>query len=93
MAKVVSLPQILYNDLASVSGELTIMARKPVSLAMSVSILIAVFHAHVSEPCARDALAQRLANANMMSPEEFDKVWDKSSSVKSETKNEKHKPQ
>lgn len=89
MAKTVSLPDVIYSDLVSVSGELTSMARRPVSPAMAISILTAVYHAHVSEPCARDALRQRLSTAEIMPPEEFEKVWDSESKQKHPEKNRK----
>ena len=84
MSKTLALPDVVYSDLVSVSGELTFMARKPVSVGMAISILVAVYRAHVSEPCARDALRQKLANAEMMSPEEFERVWDKHSPTSNE---------
>jgi hypothetical protein len=76
LVKTLNLPDIICSDLVSVSGELTSMARKPVSTAMAISILIAVYRAHMSEPCARDALRQRLSSAEIMPPEEFERVWD-----------------
>ena len=77
MAKTITLPDAVYEDLESASKELTLLAGKPVSLSMTVYLLTAVYRAHVSEPCARDAFRQRLANSDIMSPEEFEKTWDK----------------
>jgi hypothetical protein len=82
MVKTLNLPDLVYSDLVAVSGELTYMAKKPVSLGMAISILTAVYRAHVSEPCARDALRQRLACAEIMSPKEFDNAWEDSSNDK-----------
>ncbi len=76
MTKVISLPEIVNDDLAAISEELTAIAKKPISSAMTISLLIAVYRAHLSEPCARDAFVQRIANSNFMSPEEFEKAWD-----------------
>jgi hypothetical protein len=75
MTRNLTLPDIIYSDLVAVSQELSVMARKPVSVSMTISILSAIYRAHISEPCARDALCQRLANSQIMSPEEFDKYW------------------
>jgi hypothetical protein len=75
MTKDLNLPDIIYSDLIAVSQELTAMAKKTVSLPMTISILNAIYRAHIGEPCARDALCQRLANSKIMSPEEFDKCW------------------
>jgi hypothetical protein len=76
MARTVSLPEVIFEDLASVSEELASMARKPVSPAMAISLLIAVYRAHLSEPCARDAFRQRMRTLDFMSPEAFEKAWD-----------------
>jgi len=77
MSKIITLPDAVYSDLYSASQELTLMAGKPVSLSMTVYLLTAVYRAHISEPCARDAFRQKLANSDIMSPEEFEKTWDK----------------
>jgi hypothetical protein len=76
MTKNVNLPEAVYADLVSVSEELTLMAKKPISLSMTVNLLIEVYHAHMNNPCALDAFSLQLANQNIMSPEEFDKFWD-----------------
>jgi hypothetical protein len=76
MVKAVDLPLRVYEDLSKVSDELTLMAKKPVSQAMAVDLLIEVYRAHLSNPCALDAFSQQLRSLNLMSPEEFDKYWD-----------------
>jgi len=76
MVKTINLPEIVNEDLAAVSEELTSIARKPISPAMTISLLIAVYRAHLSEPCARDAFMQKIAKSDFMSPDEFEKVWD-----------------
>ncbi len=76
MPKTVSLPDSVYQDLASVAEELTDMAKKPVSLSMAVYLLTEVYRAHMHDPCARDMFRQKMANSNIMSPEEFEKAWD-----------------
>ena len=75
MTKNLKLPDVIYSDLLISSEELSHMAKKPVSLPMTISILNAIYHAHISEPCARDALCQRLSNTKIMSPDEFNKYW------------------
>ena len=79
----VSLPDTIYQDLVSIAEELSAMTKKPVSLGMAVSLLSAVYRAHLSEPCARDAFRQKMASAKLMSPEEFEKAWDVPPSKKS----------
>jgi len=76
MPKTVNFPETIYADLASISKELTAVAGKPISLAMAASLLISVYRAHMSEPCARDAFYQKLASSPIMSPEEFDEALD-----------------
>ncbi len=76
MTKTVNLPETVYADLVSISEELTLMAKKPISLSMAVHLLGEVYHAYMNNPCASDAFSQQLASLKIMSPEEFDKVWD-----------------
>jgi len=76
MVKRINLPGIISKDLALVSEELSSVAKKPISEAMTISLLIAVYRAHMSEPCARDAFLQKIATSNFMSPDEFEKAWD-----------------
>jgi hypothetical protein len=76
MVKTVDLPLRVYEDLVKVSEELSLMAKKPVSLSMAMNLLVEVYHAHMNNPCALDAFSQQLASLDIMSPEEFDKYWD-----------------
>ena len=80
LTKTVVLPETVYNDLTTIKEEMASLTRKPFSTGMTISLLIAVYRAHMSEPCARDAFRQRLANAEFMSPEDFEKAWDRPSS-------------
>ncbi|MCX8151222.1 MAG: hypothetical protein N3D85_06945 [Candidatus Bathyarchaeota archaeon] len=77
MAKILKLPDAVYEDLSCVSKELTAMAEKPVSLSMTVYLLTEIYRAHVRDPCARDHFRQRLVSSNIMSPEEFENACDK----------------
>lgn len=86
MAKNLVLPEAVYVDLVSISDELTLMAKKPISLSMAVQLLTAVYRAHMNNPCALDAFSQQLANLELLSPEEFDKVWDDLPSKKDKSK-------
>jgi hypothetical protein len=58
MTKTVNLPELIYEDLVSISDGLAQLARKPFSPAMTISLLIEVYRAYLSEPCARDAFRQ-----------------------------------
>jgi hypothetical protein len=74
--KTIEIPEIVYADLATISKELSKVAKKPISMPMALYLLISVYRAHMSEPCARDAFNQKLANTPMMSPEEFQETSD-----------------
>jgi hypothetical protein len=74
--KSVDLPEKIYSDLIEVSQELSLMAKKTVSVSMTVSLLIEVYRAHLSNPCALDAFSQQMRHADILSPQEFDKMWD-----------------
>jgi hypothetical protein len=76
LVKTVRLPEVVNNDLTKVTEDLAKIAKKPISPAMTISLLIAVYRAHLSEPCARDAFLQKIATSDLLSPEEFEKVWD-----------------
>lgn len=76
MTKPVNLPELIYDDIVAISDDLTSLAKKPFSPAMTISLLIEVYRAYTSEPCARDAFRQRIATSNFMSPEDFEKEWD-----------------
>jgi hypothetical protein len=76
MAKTLNLPLRVYEDLTRISEELTFMAKKPVSQSMTVDLLMEIYRAHLSNPCALDTFSQQMRTLNLMSPEEFDKYWD-----------------
>jgi hypothetical protein len=84
MPRTVSLPDSVYQDLVSVAEELEDMTKKPISIGMAVYLLTAVYRAHLNDPCARDAFRQKMANSNIMSPEEFEKTWDLTSNEQSQ---------
>ena len=76
MTKPLELPLQIYEELIKTTEELSFMAKKPVSPAMAVEILIEVYRAHMSDPCALDKFSQQLQIANLMTPEEFEQYWD-----------------
>jgi hypothetical protein len=75
MTQTLNLPDVIYEDLASISDDLSSLAKKPISPAMTITLLIEVYRAYTSEPCARDAFRQRVATSDFMTPEAFDKKW------------------
>jgi hypothetical protein len=84
LTRTVNLPETVYEGLVSISEELTSIARKPISLSMTVHLLNVVYRAYMDNPCTRDAFRQQLASLKVMSPEEFDKVWDEVEPEKNE---------
>jgi hypothetical protein len=82
MVKSVELPLQVYEELVKTTEELSLMSKKPISSAMAVEMLIEVYRAHMSDPCALDKFSQQLQNANMMTPEEFEQNWDGPEKVK-----------
>jgi hypothetical protein len=92
MVKTVHLPLRVYEDLIKVSEELSLMAKKPISLSMTADLLMEVYRAHLNNPCALDTFSQQLRNLNLMSPEEFDNYWDEPIKEKAKRKVKTKKP-
>jgi len=76
MTKSLDLPLQVYEELIRTAEELSLMAKKPISLSMALEMLIQVYRAHLSDPCALDKFSQQLQMANLMTPEEFQQYWD-----------------
>ncbi len=87
----INLPDSVYQDLVSVSEELSDMTKKPISLGMTVYLLTAVYRAHLADPCARDIFRQKMASSDIMTPEEFEKTWDLTPPPQKEKQTEKRK--
>ena len=95
MTKTVDLPLRVHEDLVKVTQELSLMAKKPVSLSMAVDLLMEIYRAHLNNPCALDAFSQQLKSLNIMSPQEFNQYWDEPTKIiptktKVKTKKSKH---
>jgi len=91
--KALNLPDKISEDLANVSEELTLMAKKPISQSMAVNLLIEVYHAYLNNRCALDAFSQQLQSLDLMSPQEFDKYWDSPASLSAQKGKAKVKKQ
>ena len=92
MVKTVNLPMRVHEDLTKVSEELSFMAKKPISLSMTVNLLMEVYRAHLNNPCALDLFSQQLRSLNLMSPKEFDNYWDEPTKEKAKRKAKPKKP-
>ena len=93
VAKTLSLPDKIYDDLAKTAEELSFMAKKPISQSMAVNLLIEVYHAHLNNRCALDAFSQQLQSLDIMAPEEFDKYWDETAKPQTGEQKKKTKKQ
>ena len=93
MVKTVDLPLRVFEDLVKVSEELSLMAKKPISVSMAVDLLMEIYRAHLNNPCALDAFSQQLKSLNIMSPEEFDKYWDEPKKIQPTKRKVKTKKQ
>jgi hypothetical protein len=76
MTKALELPLQVYEELLRTTEELSLMAKKQISPAMAVEMVIEVYRAYLSDPCALDKFSLQLQNANLMTPEEFEQYWD-----------------
>jgi hypothetical protein len=76
MVKTVDLPLRVYEDLIKVSEELSLMAKKPISVPMAVDLLMEIYRAHLGNPCALDRFSVQMETSNFMSPEEYMNYWD-----------------
>jgi hypothetical protein len=91
MPKTLNLPLRVYEDVVRVSEELSLIAKKPVSTSMAVDLLIEIYRAHLSNPCAMDTFSQQMRNLELMTPEEFDRYWDEPDTKKAPKKKAKSK--
>ena len=92
MVKPLNLPLRVYEDLVKVSDELSLMAKKPISLSMAVDLLMEIYRAHLNNPCALDSFSQQIKSLNIMAPEEFDKYWDEPAETHTAKKKKTKKP-
>lgn len=81
MVKKVNLPAVIFDELDFISKEISSIAKKPISKAMTISLLMGVYRAYLNNPCAKDAFKQRIAVLDFMSPEIFEKTWDSSNKI------------
>ena len=93
MVTAVKLPLRVYEDLARVSEEFSMMAKKPVSQSMAIDLLMEIYRAHMNNPCALDTFSQQLRSLDFMSPEEFDKYWDEPVKTQAKIKIKRKKKQ
>ena len=76
MAKTVSLNDFIYSKLASLSGEFTAIAGKPISLGMTVAILLIVYEGSKNLIPEFHKNLEKILKGPIRAPEEFDQYWD-----------------
>ena len=60
---------------------------------MAVDLLIEIYRAHLSNPCAMDTFSQQMRNLELMTPDEFDRYWDEPDTKKPPKKAKSKKKQ
>ena len=78
MTKTVSLNDFTYSELAVLAGKLSIIAKRPISLGMTIAIATASFGKFLELPGAKKEIEKRFSelSATILTPEEFDTYWD-----------------
>lgn len=78
MTKTVSLNDLTYSELAVLAGRLSMIAKKPISLGMTVAITTDVFERLLRFPVVEEVIEKTFSkvSAKMLTPEEFDVHWD-----------------
>lgn len=73
-----SLNDLTYSQLAVLAGRLSMMAKKPISLGMAVSISTEIFDVVLNIPGVEEELKKKFSeiSTKILSPEEFNIHWD-----------------
>lgn len=72
-----SLNDFTYSQLAVLAGRLSMLAKKPISLGMAITISIIITDGLLNLPGAEERMKKTLSKISIMSPEEFDIHYDK----------------
>ena len=75
MAKTVSLNEYTYSAVAAMSGKLTAMAKKPISLGMAIHMAVIMFDEQLSIEKVNKFFMEKIL-PEVGKPEDFDKYWD-----------------
>ena len=73
-----SLNDFTYSELAVFAGKLSMMAKKPISLGMAISLAVVMSENFLKLPGMEEGVKQKLSEAspNIFTPEEFDSYFD-----------------
>jgi hypothetical protein len=76
LVKTVSLNEMVYAELVTLSGELTAISKKPISLSMATNWAVSSLRRLLNSPGVREELEKRLKGIDFLTPKEFDKIGD-----------------
>lgn len=78
MTKTVSLNDFTYSELAVLAGRLSILAKKPISLGMTIAISMILSENFLNLPGAKEAMKKKFSeiSPNMFTPEEFESYFE-----------------
>ena len=78
LTKTVSLNDYTYSELAVLAGRLSMIAKKPISLGMTVAFATSIFQKVLELPGIEEKMEKKFSevSATIMTPEEFESHWD-----------------
>jgi len=79
MTKTISLNDYAYSEVAVLAGKLSILAKKPVSLGMTIQLATGIFGKILENPETKKSVGEAFSEIfdKMLTPEEFELSWDK----------------
>jgi len=72
----VSLNDFTYSELAVLAGRLSMIAKKPISLGMTIFFATGIFNKYLNAPGIEKLLEKKFSEGKIMTPEEFDTYYD-----------------
>ena len=72
-----SLNDLTYSELAVLAGRLSMIAKKPISLGMTIAFATEVFNRLLNLPGVEEYVEKRFSEISILTPEEFDLQWDR----------------
>lgn len=73
-----SLNDLTYSELAVLAGRLSMMAKRPISLGMTITLTTIIFEKLLTIPALEEQWKKMFSKISptMLTPQEFDKHWD-----------------
>ncbi|MEW6069013.1 MAG: hypothetical protein AB1485_00180 [Candidatus Thermoplasmatota archaeon] len=76
MAKTISVNEYVYAQIASLTGEITMLAKKPFAMGATILLGMLLLRKWLAEPGGKEAAKEAFSKAEILSPEEFDRQWE-----------------